>query len=396
MLKKILKNILLLGLLIIFPIIIMAKANITFLKFQNNIIYFRLITEERIINPKIFLFDTGFRVRPDYNYSPTYIDIRVNINDFSKNDILTLEIEYDSLSGRKKIIINNFLDLREFFEEINLEVSTIETLDGWKGVLVNNSNRNFKIKNVFIDRKIKIYNSENNLYYLPEKLEDGFHEINITYLNKYMIERKKTIRFFKKGWFYASSNIKGASYKVRFIDNYLVKKGDSIYKIARKFNVKPGEIILYNNISDPKTIYPGQLLKIGKLKFGESPLIITIDLDKSILNLYYLGKKVLTFPAAVGRSDATPPGYYRIMYKEKEPALYWYGEYIKPGSIINGVGSRWLQLSKEQYGIHGTTKPWEIGKRISHGCIRLFNQDVELLDFLTGIGTEVYALKSAR
>ncbi|KLO21019.1 hypothetical protein X275_10345 [Marinitoga sp. 1197] len=396
MLKKILKNILLLGLLIIFPIIIMAKANITFLKFQNNIIYFRLITEERIINPKIFLFDTGFRVRPEYNYSPTYIDIRVNINDFSKNDILTLELEYDSLSGRKKVIINNFLDLREFSKEINLEVSTIETLDGWRGVLVNNSNRDFKIKNVFIDRKIKIYNSENNLYYLPEKLEDGFHEINITYLNKYMIERKKTIRFFKKGWFYASSNIKGASYKVRFIDNYLVKKGDSIYKIARKFNVKPGEIILYNNISDPKTIYPGQLLKIGKLKFGESPLIITIDLDKSILNLYYLGKKVLTFPAAVGRSDATPPGYYRIMYKEKEPALYWYGEYIKPGSIINGVGSRWLQLSKEQYGIHGTTKPWEIGKRISHGCIRLFNQDVELLDFLTGIGTEVYALKSAR
>lgn len=374
----------------------MAKANITFLKFQNNIIYFRLITEERIINPKIFLFDTGFRVRPEYNYSPTYIDIRVNINDFSKNDILTLELEYDSLSGRKKVIINNFLDLREFSKEINLEVSTIETLDGWRGVLVNNSNRDFKIKNVFIDRKIKIYNSENNLYYLPEKLEDGFHEINITYLNKYMIERKKTIRFFKKGWFYASSNIKGASYKVRFIDNYLVKKGDSIYKIARKFNVKPGEIILYNNISDPKTIYPGQLLKIGKLKFGESPLIITIDLDKSILNLYYLGKKVLTFPAAVGRSDATPPGYYRIMYKEKEPALYWYGEYIKPGSIINGVGSRWLQLSKEQYGIHGTTKPWEIGKRISHGCIRLFNQDVELLDFLTGIGTEVYALKSAR
>ncbi|SHE53490.1 LysM domain-containing protein [Marinitoga hydrogenitolerans DSM 16785] len=375
---------------------VLSKPEISFLKFRNNIIYLRIITKERIINPKIFLSDVGFRVRPKYSYSPTYIDIKININDFSKNDILDFEMEYDSLNGRKIIKIKKFIEIKEFFDEVKLEVSTIETLDGWKGVLVNNSNSRFKIKEVFLDDKIKIYNSENNLYYLPENMDDGFHEIKVLYLNKYDIEREKIIKFFKKDWFYSSSNLKGATFRVEFIDNYLVKKGDSIYKIARKYNVKPGEIILYNNISDPKTIYPGQLLKIGKLRFGESPLIITIDLDKSILNLYYLGKKVLTFPAAVGRSDATPPGYYRIMYKEKEPALYWYGEYIKPGSIINGVGSRWLQLSKEQYGIHGTTKPWEIGKRISHGCIRLFNQDVELLDFLTGIGTEVYALKSVR
>ncbi|WGS64746.1 L,D-transpeptidase family protein [Marinitoga aeolica] len=396
MLKKVQKEILLLGLLIILQTIILAKNSITFLKFHNNIIYLRAITEERMINPKVFLTTIGFRIMPDYSYSPTYIDIRINIDDFSRKDVLNLEIEYDSLNGRKKIIVNKFLELKDFFDEIKVEVSTIETLDGWKGVLVNNSNGRFNVENVYLDNRIKIYNSESNLYYLPESIEDGFHEIKVFYLNKYNVERIKKIKFFKKGWFYASSNLKGASYRVRFIDNYLVKKGDSIYKIARKYDVKPGEIILYNNISDPKTIYPGQLLKIGKLKFGESPLIITVDLDKSILNLYYLGKKVLTFPAAVGRSDATPPGYYRIMYKEKEPALYWYGEYIKPGSIINGVGSRWLQLSVEQYGIHGTTKPWEIGKRISHGCIRLLNQDVELLDFLTGIGTEVYALKSAR
>lgn len=381
--------------LIIFQINILAD-NIKFIKFQDNTIYLKYTTNERIINPKIFLKTLGFRVIPQFFYSPTYIDIKVNIFDFSKNDILDLEIQYDTLNGKVYKKFKDFLELENFYEDIKLEVSTIETLDGWKGVLVNNSNGKFKIKNVYLDDKIEIYNSENNIYFLPENIKDGFHEIKVMYSDKYNLERTKNIKFYKKDWFFASSNLKGATYKVEFIDNYLVKKGDSIYKIARKYNVKPGEIILYNDIKDPKKIYPGQLLRIGKLRFGESPLVITIDLDKSILNLYYLGRKVLTFPAAVGRSDATPPGYYRIMYKEKEPALYWYGEYIKPGSIINGVGSRWLQLSKEQYGIHGTTKPWEIGKRISHGCIRLLNQDVELLDFLTGIGTEVYALKSAR
>ncbi|KAF2956374.1 L,D-transpeptidase family protein [Marinitoga sp. 38H-ov] len=393
MLKKILKNLFLLILLIIFQNILIAKNNISFIKFDNSIIHLRYITNERIINPKVFLINNGFRIRPFFSFSPTYLDIKININDFSKMDILDLKLEYDTFNGLKTVEFEKFIDIKEFYDEIKLEVSTIETLDGWKGVLVNNSNGQFKINSVCIDGKIKLYKNESNIFYLPENIDDGFHEIIVFYYNKYNIEREKRIKFYKKDWFFGSSNLKGASYKVQFIDNYLVKKGDSIYKIARKYNVKPGEIILYNNIEDPKTIYPGQLLKIGKLKFGESPLIITVDLDKSILNLYYLGKKVLSYPAAVGRSDATPPGYYRIMYKEKEPALYWYGEYIKPGSIINGVGSRWLQLSEEQYGIHGTTKPWEIGKRISHGCIRLFNQNVEILDFLTGIGTEVYAIK---
>ncbi|WP_050899147.1 MULTISPECIES: L,D-transpeptidase family protein [Marinitoga] len=395
MLKKTPKRILLLILLIIFQSLLIANT-LSIDDFHDNIIFLKFITKEKMINPHVSVYSGGFRVIPEYSTTPSYIGIKININDFSKNDILTFNIEFDSLNGHKTLTFHNFIKLKYFSTPLNAEISTIETPDGWKGVLVNNSNNEFKITGIKIDNKIELLNTENNIFYLPQNLDNGFHTLDITYENTYKISFSKKIKFFKKDWFFGSSNLKGASYRVEFISNYLVKKGDSIYKIARKFGVKPGEIVLYNNIKDPKKIYSGQLLKIGKLRFGESPLVITVDLDKSILNLYYLGEKVLTFPAAVGRSDATPPGYYRIMYKEKEPALYWYGEYIKPGSIINGIGSRWLQLSEEQYGIHGTTKPWEIGKRISHGCIRLFNQDVELLDFLTGIGTEVYAIKSVR
>ena len=62
---------------------------------------------------------------------------------------------------------------------------------------------------------------------------------------------------------------------------------------------------------------------------------------------------------------------------------------IPPGTLLNGLGSRWIGLSNPQYGIHGTTKPWEIGRRISHGCVRLFNRVVELVFDIVHVGTEV-------
>jgi lipoprotein-anchoring transpeptidase ErfK/SrfK len=43
------------------------------------------------------------------------------------------------------------------------------------------------------------------------------------------------------------------------------------------------------------------------------------------------------------------------------------------------VGTIWIELSKDSYGIHGTPEPAEIGKTSSHGCVRLTNWDAETL-----------------
>ena len=51
---------------------------------------------------------------------------------------------------------------------------------------------------------------------------------------------------------------------------------------------------------------------------------------------------------------------------------------IKPGPN-NPVGSIWIDLTKDTYGIHGAPEPQEIGKTFSHGCVRLTNWDVEQL-----------------
>jgi lipoprotein-anchoring transpeptidase ErfK/SrfK len=53
------------------------------------------------------------------------------------------------------------------------------------------------------------------------------------------------------------------------------------------------------------------------------------------------------------------------------------------------VGSVWIDLTKETYGIHGTAEPESIGKAVSHGCVRLTNWDAEELAGLVRPGTKV-------
>ncbi len=72
------------------------------------------------------------------------------------------------------------------------------------------------------------------------------------------------------------------------------------------------------------------------------------------------------YPVAVGRPNTpTPLGVYRIINKAGDPG----GPY----------GSRWMGLSLSGYGIHGTDDPTSIGKSISMGCIRMYNQDINYL-----------------
>jgi lipoprotein-anchoring transpeptidase ErfK/SrfK len=114
-------------------------------------------------------------------------------------------------------------------------------------------------------------------------------------------------------------------------------------------------------------------------------LWITINKSKNILTLYNGGKPVKKYPVAVGNpSTLTPSGKFTIVNKVINPA--WggggYAKPIKGGSPSNPLGYRWMGLSLKggsSYGIHGTTDPYSIGTYASHGCIRMFNFDVESL-----------------
>lgn len=114
-------------------------------------------------------------------------------------------------------------------------------------------------------------------------------------------------------------------------------------------------------------------------------MLIVIDTADRSLTLYEDGKEVCRYPVAVGKSSTpTPKGEWRVVHK----SVGW----------GNGFGTRWMGLNVPWgiFGIHGTNKPGSIGSYASHGCIRMFNRDVEKLYPLVPNGCRVRIVTNGR
>ncbi len=116
---------------------------------------------------------------------------------------------------------------------------------------------------------------------------------------------------------------------------------------------------------------------------------IVISIPDRKLALLQDGAVVKIWHTAVGtESTPTPSGTYTIVNRVSSPSYYQPGKVIAAGPS-NPVGTRWLGLSLKGFGIHGTNRPGSIGKKASHGCIRMRNRDVEELFDLVRIGDVV-------
>ncbi|MFA6142925.1 MAG: L,D-transpeptidase family protein [Candidatus Omnitrophota bacterium] len=166
--------------------------------------------------------------------------------------------------------------------------------------------------------------------------------------------------------------------------SYTIEKGDNLIKIAKKFNTTPDLIAKVNNVKDT-ALRIGKKLKISKAKFS-----IVVDKSQNILTLKS-GQDVLkTYRVSTGKNSCTPVGAFKIVTKIINPP--WYpptGGVIQAGDPKNVLGSRWLGLSKQSYGIHGTIQPESIGQSVTEGCVRMKNADVEELYCIVPAGTEV-------
>ena len=113
-------------------------------------------------------------------------------------------------------------------------------------------------------------------------------------------------------------------------------------------------------------------------------VLITIDLDKRRLYFSSPEHKTKAYPVGIGKaSTPTPLGNWIIVSKA-----------LNPGGPF---GARWMRLSVPWggYGIHGTNNPKSIGKRVSHGCVRLYNEDVIEIYAQTPVGTPVFIMGKA-
>jgi len=112
---------------------------------------------------------------------------------------------------------------------------------------------------------------------------------------------------------------------------------------------------------------------------------------------------VMTYPISIGRMDwETPLGMTKVISKVRDPA--WYppesvrkehaadgrplGKIVPPGPD-NPLGKYAMRLGLPGYLIHGTNRPAGVGMRVTHGCVRMFPEDIEYVFSQIGVNTPV-------
>ena len=106
---------------------------------------------------------------------------------------------------------------------------------------------------------------------------------------------------------------------------------------------------------------------------------IEINLASRLLTLYQGDVRIRLYPIAPGKpSSPTPQGRRTVVSLDKNPT--WidpdHPDVVVPSGPDNPLGYRWIDLG-DTYGIHGTNSPWSIGNYASHGCVRMYEKDVE-------------------
>ena len=187
---------------------------------------------------------------------------------------------------------------------------------------------------------------------------------------------------------------------------------DTLYDLARKYSLGSEEIIRVNPGIDPwipgagkQVIIPGRHILPPGPREG-----IVVNLPEH--RLYYYPKpkrdgsrEVITYPVSIGKMDwRTPLGLTHVIQKQKDPS--WYPpESVRKEHAANGdplpavvppgpdnpLGQYAMRLAAGNgtYLIHGTNNPIAVGLAVTHGCVRMYPDDVAALFPLIPVGTPV-------
>jgi L,D-transpeptidase ErfK/SrfK len=186
---------------------------------------------------------------------------------------------------------------------------------------------------------------------------------------------------------------------------------DTISDIARRFNLGYEEVLRANPGVDPWLPGVGrQLVLPTRFVLPDAPyegLVVNL----AALRVYYYPKRkegevlqtVITHPIGIGKVGwQTPEGVTKVTAKRKDPIwtvpVSVRAEHKKNGDPLparvgpgpdNPLGAFAMNLGWPSYLIHGTNKPYGVGMRSSHGCIRLYPEDIAPLFQAMSIGMKV-------
>jgi L,D-transpeptidase ErfK/SrfK len=228
------------------------------------------------------------------------------------------------------------------------------------------------------------------------------------------------------------------------LQTYTIRQGDTLLDVARWYGLSPTEVSNANNHMDwwsppvgkliiiptehilPNAPHAGIVLNIpemrlyyfyptpvgGRRRSGKAKFTHTAYAESRHPKAHGAAKAhpgggvhpsvVFTFPVGLGRYDwRTPTGVWTIRDKTHNPT--WvvpddiYQEHlerdgeaehvVEGGDPDNPLGHYRLALTLPMYALHGTNVPWGVGMEVSHGCVRLYPEDIERLYYHTSVGT---------
>jgi len=136
-----------------------------------------------------------------------------------------------------------------------------------------------------------------------------------------------------------------------------------------------------------------------KIRGGYNPGDIIVSFGDR--RLYYVESKAtaISYSIAIPKEEAKWSGVSYVSQKRENPVWTPTADmrrenpklpsYVAGGDPRNPLGTRALYLGDSMYRIHGTDAPWLIGQQVSHGCIRMYNEDAADLYRRAKVGAKV-------
>lgn len=183
---------------------------------------------------------------------------------------------------------------------------------------------------------------------------------------------------------------------------HFVENGETLLDVARANGLGILELMAANPSVDPWVPQQGELVLLPRRRILPDAPRRGIVINLAERRLYFFGTdlaKLQSWPIGIGRLGFTTPlGETRVLRKAVGPTWYPTKETraenpelpaaVPPGPD-NPMGSYALYLGWPQYAIHGTNRPWGIGRHVSRGCIRLYPEDIEAMFSLVEVGWNV-------
>ncbi|MGB8993077.1 MAG: L,D-transpeptidase family protein [Desulfobaccales bacterium] len=181
---------------------------------------------------------------------------------------------------------------------------------------------------------------------------------------------------------------------------HVIKKGEDLLDISWHYDLGWTEIGAMYRQWDPFLPPAGANILIPTLWIVPTGHSAQIVVNTGEMRLFYFvnhGTQVYTYPIGMGILDyKTPTGNFSVNQKIVNPAWHIpkhlqakYGMPVMPAGKDNPMGAFKLGLNWGDYGIHGCNLPWAVGRLVSHGCTRLYPEDIKKLFAMVPMGTKV-------